>query len=76
MVVQPATAVIIDIQSASTALPTISVAAQAGRVVINYVGALLSSTNVSGPYMPVSNATTPYIIPATNAQQFYRSEAN
>ncbi|HEY1788263.1 MAG TPA: hypothetical protein VGJ73_08920 [Verrucomicrobiae bacterium] len=76
MVVQPATAVIIDIQSASTALPTISVAVQAGRVVINYVGALLSSTNVSGPYMPVSNATTPYIIPATNAQQFYRSEAN
>ncbi|HEX3628058.1 MAG TPA: hypothetical protein VH280_21820 [Verrucomicrobiae bacterium] len=75
MVVQPATAVIIDIQGGPTA-PTIQVAPAQSHIVVNYVGTLVSSTNLAGPYVLVPGATTPYIAPATNAQQFFRSEAN
>jgi len=76
LVVQPATAVIIDIQGASTVTPTITAAPGAGQVIINFVGTLVSSTNVTGPYAAVPNATTPHVVPATNTQQFYRSKAN
>jgi hypothetical protein len=34
-------------------------------------GTLQSSTNVAGPYNGL-NATSPYSIPASNGQQFYR----
>jgi hypothetical protein len=76
IVVQPATAVIIDIQGATALTPAISAAFHTGNLVITYAGALVSSTNVAGPYTPVSNAATPYLVPTTNTQQFYRSEAN
>jgi hypothetical protein len=76
LVVQPATAAIIDIQGGSTLTPTVNTAPGAGHVVINYVGTLVSSTNVAGPYAAVPNATTPYVAPVTNTQQFYRSKAN
>ena len=75
LIVQPATAVIIDLQG-NPAPPTISTAPHSGNLVINFAGTLVSSTNVAGPYAPVSNATTPYVVPATNAQQFYRSKTN
>jgi hypothetical protein len=76
MIVQPATAVIIDIQGnqAISAPPAISASLHAGSLGITYVGTLVSSTNVTGPYAPVSNAAPPYLVPATNTQQFYRSE--
>jgi hypothetical protein len=76
LVVQPATAVIVDIQGGPAVTPTINAAPGTGHVVINYVGTLVSSTNVAGPYMLVPDATTPYTAPATNTQQFYRSKAN
>ena len=36
------------------------------------MGTLVSSTNVAGPYTPVSGATSPYTMPLTGASQFYR----
>jgi hypothetical protein len=50
-------------------IPTITMT----NLVIQYTGTLLSSTNVSGPYNPVGGASSPYTVPATNAQQFYRA---
>ncbi len=35
------------------------------------VGNLLGSTNVSGPWVPITGATSPYPIPLTNSQFFY-----
>jgi hypothetical protein len=35
------------------------------------MGTLMSSTNVAGPYTPVSNATSPYTMPLTGHAQFY-----
>ena len=36
------------------------------------VGVLQSSTNVKGPYVDVVGGSSPYSVPATNVQQFYR----
>jgi hypothetical protein len=53
--------------------PTVAMARGMGsNVMITYSGTLLSSTNVAGPYLPVTNATSPYTILTTNAQQFFR----
>jgi hypothetical protein len=41
----------------------------------NY-GTLQWATNVAGPYGDMTNVTQPYVIPATNAQQFYRVREN
>ncbi len=74
LVVQPATAVVIDLQGNNN--PAITVTGSGNSVTINYNGTLLSATNVTGPYAPVSGAAAPYVVPATNIQQFYRSESN
>jgi hypothetical protein len=57
------------------AVPTISLERVGNNSVISYTGALLSSTNVIGPYTPVTGACSPYAAPPTNAQRFYRTEA-
>jgi len=36
------------------------------------LGTLESATNVSGPYLPVSGATSPYTMPLTGPAEFYR----
>jgi hypothetical protein len=69
--VQPATAVVIDLQ----APPTISLSQSGNSVIITYTGTLLSSTGVTGPYAPVAGAASPYTVPLTNALQFYRAES-
>ena len=74
LVVQPATAVVIDLQADNSL--NVSVAASGKNWIITYNGTLLSATNVAGPYMPVFGATTPYLLPVTNNQQFYRSSRN
>jgi hypothetical protein len=58
----------------TAALPTITISHVGGNIRIDYVGRLLSSTDVRGPYSPVLGATTPYIVPAGSPMaQFYRS---
>jgi hypothetical protein len=44
------------------------------NMIITYVGTLLSSPGVAGPYAPVVGATSPYTVPITSTQQFYRVE--
>jgi len=43
---------------------------------ITYTGTLLSSTNLAGPYLPVSGASPPlYYVPIAGSQMFYRVRA-
>jgi hypothetical protein len=53
--------------------PTIGITRSAGNVSITYTGTLLSSTNVVGPYNPVSGASSPYPVTTTGKQMFYRA---
>jgi hypothetical protein len=53
--------------------PTVSLVLAGANVAITYTGTLVSSTNVAGPYNPVTGASSPYSTPATNAQMFYRT---
>ena len=56
--------------------PTISAVPSGTNLVVTYTGTLLSSTNVTGPYSNVTDATSsPYTVPATNAQMYFRSSA-
>ncbi len=44
-----------------------------GQIQLNWsFGMLQGATNAAGPYLNINNATSPYTIPATNAQQYYR----
>jgi hypothetical protein len=55
------------------ALPAVSLSGAGNNLTINYIGILLSSTNVAGPYVPVPGASSPtYAVPMTNSQMFYR----
>ena len=53
--------------------PAVSLVLAGTNVVITYTGTLVSSTNVAGPYNPVTGASSPYSTPATNPQMFYRT---
>jgi hypothetical protein len=53
--------------------PTLTIAISGNQVVLTYVGTLLSATNVTGPYNIVNGASSPYIVPQTSAQTFYRT---
>jgi len=54
--------------------PTISVVKDAGVFKIVFTGMLMSSSTVTGTYVPVAGATSPYTIPTGQAPaQFYRS---
>jgi hypothetical protein len=54
--------------------PTISAALSGTNLVINFTGTLLYSTNADEPVTNVvAGATSPYTIPATNAQMYFRS---
>jgi hypothetical protein len=74
MVVQPATAVIIDLQ-AGPSQATISEASSGNNLVVTYTGTLLSSTNVAGPYAPVAGASSPWTVPVTNPIRFYKAQS-
>ena len=48
-----------------------------GQFQLNWgYGMLQSATNVTGPYNDMPNVASPYLIPATNGQQFYRVREN
>ncbi len=53
--------------------PALSLGLAGSNLVITYTGTLVASTNVAGPYNPVTGASSPYSTPATNAQMFYRT---
>jgi len=50
--------------------PTVSLVS--GQITLTWTaGNLLSSTNVSGPWFPVSGATSPYVVPTNSSQMYY-----
>jgi hypothetical protein len=54
--------------------PTISAVLSGTNLVITYTGTLVSSTNAAGPITNVvAGAASPYTIPATNTQMYFRS---
>lgn len=54
--------------------PMISAFLSGTNLVLTYTGTLLSSTNVNQPITNVvPGATSPYMVPATNRQMFFRS---
>ncbi len=56
-----------------TTTPTLSIAHVGGNVVLTFTGTLQSATNVKGPYTDVTAATSPYTVPATGAEMFFRA---
>ena len=71
--VPAASAAIIRIHPAT---PTITLALDAARnPVLAYTGTLLASTNATGPFTTVSNATSPYLVAPTGSRMFYRARA-
>jgi len=64
---------ILSLYVVTTVTPTISISRLGTAPVITYTGTLLSSTNVVGPYSPVSGATSPYTVPLDAPQTFYRT---
>ncbi|HEY2084015.1 MAG TPA: hypothetical protein VGI88_14630, partial [Verrucomicrobiae bacterium] len=53
--------------------PTILISRSGSNISITYTGTLLSSTNVAGPYSQVQGASSPYPVPTTAPQTFYRT---
>lgn len=51
--------------------------AGSGQMQLNWSsGTLQSATNVAGPYQDLTNTSQPFIVPTTNAWQFYRVREN
>ncbi len=59
----------------SVGLTLLNATGNAPQLNWNY-GTLQSATNVTGPYMDVTNVTPPYSVPLTNGQQFFRIREN
>ncbi len=76
LVNDPSTAGSVLIYRARTAAqPSITISRVGNNTRIDYVGRLLSSSTVTGPYSPVAGAATPYIVPSGSPQaQFYRAQ--
>lgn len=53
--------------------PGISILNLGGNLMITYSGTLLSSTNVAGPYAPVTGASSPFAVAPSPVGVFYRS---
>jgi hypothetical protein len=72
----PASQVVSNFFAASFVQLTISAALSGTSLVLTYTGTLVSGTNAAGPINNVvAGATSPYTVPATNAQMFFRSRA-
>ncbi len=54
--------------------PVLSVHTSAGNIILSWTGSatLLETTNILGPWVTVSSATSPYSEPMTNRETFYR----
>jgi len=63
-----------DTPPTTAAKPTIGIAWVSGKLVITYTGTLLSSATVSGPYSPVTGATSPYTVATSGPHIFYRAQ--
>jgi hypothetical protein len=57
---------------APNSTPTLSVGTTGGKISITYTGTLQSAPAVTGPFTPVTGATSPYV-PTVSGTQFFRS---
>lgn len=59
---------------AAAPIPAMNLAPFGTNAIITYTGTLRCSSNVTGPYVPVPDATQPsYVIPLNQNQMFYRA---
>ena len=61
----------------STGAPTLGFTTQPGRLVLSWSGPsqLYTSTNVTGPYTPLSGSSSPYINTFLDPQRFFRLQS-
>jgi len=71
LTVSAASAAVVKIHATTTA---IRLERMGNALVITYAGALFCSTNILGPYTPVTGASSPYTVPQTDTQRFYRTQ--
>lgn len=57
----------------SPAPPSVRLAPAGANVVITFTGTLQSAPAVTGPYTDLPGISSPYTVPATNAQQYFRA---
>ena len=64
----------IQLQAVSLDPVTITPTYSGGNLTLNWAnyGSLLSATNVSGPWVPVTGAVSPFQVSTTNAATFFR----
>jgi hypothetical protein len=75
LAVPAASAAIVKITAAPEMLNLQS--AGGGQFQLNWgYGTLQSATNVIGPYNDIPNVSSPYLMPQTNGQRFYRVREN
>jgi len=62
------------LQIQSAAEPSLSIAKSGSNIQLTWSqGTLLEATNVKGPYTPTAGSpTSPYTVPASATQKFYR----
>jgi hypothetical protein len=65
---------VIDAYGAVVVDPTISVSKNGASVVVTYTGTLESAAQVTGPWTPVTGATSPLTVSPTEPSRFYRSK--
>ena len=56
--------------------PAVGLTADGGSVIVNFNGVLQSSTNVSGPYVDMTEATSPYTNAISGSAKFFRARRN
>lgn len=64
-----------ELYVAPAAPPVISVACNAGNVVVSFTGVLQSSENAQGPFTDVPTAVSPITAAPTNSNKFWRSRS-
>ncbi len=64
------------VEFAAATAPTINLQRAGNTPVITFTGTLLSSTNVAGPYLPVTGAGSPYPVPQVGPQRFFRTQGS
>ena len=62
-----------DFNDLSSNVPLIGIATVNAKVTITFTGSLQSSTTVNGTYTDVTGAISPYTLPGTVSQTFYRA---
>lgn len=57
----------------SLAAPALQIVQEAGQLRIDFSGTLQATDHITGPWLDLTNTTSPYVVPPADARCFYRS---